>query len=128
MSQTFVLFDDDTRILAGFYSLSASVVEPGTIPPGIAKKYSQHFPIPALLIARLARHINYRGQQVGELLLVNALKRCVKVSSDVGVGMIIVDAKNEWTSTFYQRYGFTRFPDSNRLWLGMRDARRSFSG
>ncbi len=124
-SRTFVLRDTDNGDLAGFYSLSASMVLTSDLPPSIIKKYSRDYPVPAILLARLARHLNYLGQQVGDLLLVDALKRCVRSAADIGVAMIIVDAKSPRAVRFYQRHGFQSFPDSNRLWLSIKDARQN---
>lgn len=124
LSRTFVLLDNASN-LAGFYSLSASAVEPRTVPEDIVRAYTQYFPISAILLARLARHIDYRGQRLGDLLLVDALKRCVRSANDIGVAMIIVDAKSPGAVVLYQRHGFQFFPDSNRLWLSIKDARQN---
>jgi GNAT superfamily N-acetyltransferase len=58
-----------------------------------------------------------RGQGFGELLLIDALRRCLR-TKDIGWMAIVVDAKDEKAMAFYERYHFIRFsPNSNRLFL-----------
>lgn len=64
-----------------------------------------------MLIGRLAVDQHYRGQGFGELLLVDALSRCFKLSLEIGAMAVVVDAKDEGAARFYERYGFRRFED-----------------
>jgi len=73
-----------------------------------------------MLIGRLAVDQRYRGRRLGEYLLVNALKRCLKLSQEIGAIAVLVDAKDEGAVRFYGRYGFRRFEDRPRsLYLPM---------
>jgi predicted GNAT family N-acyltransferase len=77
-----------------------------------------------MLIGRLAVDQQYRGQKFGEYLLVNALKRCLKLSREIGAMAVIVDAKDEGSARFYERYGFRRFKDTERsLYMPMTEIR-----
>jgi len=74
----------------------------------------------ASLLGRLARDLAYKGQGVGELLLVDALKRSLAMSRQIASAAVVVDAKDEKARKFYQDFGFTPFPESKkRLFLPM---------
>jgi hypothetical protein len=52
------------------------------------------------------------------LLLADALQRCLRLSLEIGMVGVIVDAKDEWARGWYERYEFERLPDSPlTLWL-----------
>jgi len=82
-----------------------------------AKKLPKYPLVPAILLDRLAVDQSRRGKGYGELLLMDALKRCLG-AKDIGWMALIVDAKDEEAVAFYERYHFIRFsPTSNRLFL-----------
>jgi len=87
------------------------------LPPELAKPL-QHYPVPAVLLGRLAVDRAYQGRRLGELLLLDAARRVVRASAAIAVYALVVDAKNEEARSFYERYGFRRFPDApSRLFL-----------
>ena len=113
----FVLTPDE-KTIAGFYTLSQYSVEIGQIPEDIAHKLTRYNEVPATLIGRLARSVDYRGKRVGEKLLLDALRRCLDISREVGPWAVIVDAKGETSAAFYREFGFVDFPNiTKRLFL-----------
>ena len=69
-------------------------------------------------LARLAVDLNHQRQGQGELLLADALQRCLHISESIGMLGVIVDAKDERARGWYERYEFERLPDSPlTLWL-----------
>jgi len=71
-----------------------------------------------VLIGRLAVDEECRGQGLGLYLLMDALKRSLAVSTQIGLVAVIVDAKNEAAIAFYKQYGFIALPhNSHRLFL-----------
>ncbi len=126
LAAVFILTPDGKKI-AGYYTLSSYVVKLDEIPEGIAKKLTRMQEIPATLLGRLARSIEFRGQGIGEILLVDALKRALQNSAHVASWAVIVDAKAEQAAEFYNHYGFVPFPSKpNRLFLPMRSVNRMF--
>lgn len=122
LSAIFVLVDVANGAIAGFYSLSASQVEPSSLPHDIAKRLPRR-PVPATLLGRLAVDLGYRGRQLGRGLLADALIRAAGVSQEIGAMAVIVDAKDDRARTFYERHGFRRFEDDPyRLFVPMADA------
>ena len=60
----------------------------------------------------------YQGQGIGELLLADALQRCLRLAAEIGMIGVIVDAKDETARQWYARYEFERLPDAPlTLWL-----------
>ena len=77
--------------------------------------------LPATLIGRLASSEKFRGQRVGETLLMNALETCLKYSKQVAAVCVVVDAKNDSAAAFYRKYGFIDLPKvERRLFLPMK--------
>jgi GNAT superfamily N-acetyltransferase len=100
----------DGKTIAGFYSLSQYSILSGEIPAEIARKLTKHDQMPATLIGRLARDTAYRGTGTGDLLLADALRRCLHVSKQAASWAVIVDAKSETGTALYKRWGFGPFP------------------
>ena len=104
----------------GYYTLSAHSIEFAALPEAVVKKLKlPPYPlIPATLMGRLAVDINYQGQRLGEILLMDGLKRGYFHSREVASLAVVVDAK-ENAVAFYLRYGFLQLPGSKRMFLPM---------
>ncbi len=66
--------------------------------------------IGATLIGRLARDLSFRGQGIGELLLVDALKMALAMSRKIASAAVMVDAKDDKAHRFYTEFGFIGLP------------------
>jgi ribosomal protein S18 acetylase RimI-like enzyme len=113
VAQVFVAIGDAPHQIAGYYSLSATSFNRVALPPESAK-HLPHYPVPAALLGRLAVGQSHQGQGLGEFLLLDATRRVIRASAAMAVYALIVDAKNERASGFYERYGFRRFPGTPR--------------
>ena len=100
----------DGRTIAGFYTLSNYAIRSNEIPEAVVSKLTKHDQIPATLIGRLARHTTYRGTGAGDLLLGDALRRCLEASKQTASWAVVVDAKSESGTALYKRWGFESFP------------------
>jgi predicted GNAT family N-acyltransferase len=115
----FVLSPDDKKI-AGYYTLSQYSVDLGTVPQAIARTLPKYPIVPATLIGRLAVSTVFRGQGLGEILLMDALQRSLTLSRQVASVAVIVDAKDGQAMRFYRKYGFLEVPNAvGRLFLPM---------
>ena len=92
---------------AGFYSLSATHIPLTEIPPGLARKLPRYPTVPVVLIGWLGRDIGFRGQQIGAMLLHDAIVRVG--TSRIGVYALCADAIDEAAVAFYRRFLFTPF-------------------
>lgn len=108
LARVFVAIDEDG--VAGFYSLSSYTLALADLPPDLARKLPRYDALPAALVGRLARAERVRGQGIGELLMADAIRRTLSAGQSVAVYAILVDAKDEHASAFYQRFGFRPFP------------------
>jgi GNAT superfamily N-acetyltransferase len=87
------------------------------LPESTAKKLPRYPLVPAILLGRLAVGQTHRGKGYGELLLIDALKRCLDIE-DIGWAVILVNAKDEVAAAFYEHYDFIRLTQgSSRLFL-----------
>ena len=110
----------DGKMIAGYYTLSQYSVDLGSLPEEIARKLPKYPVVPATLIGRLAVATTFRGQGIGELLLMDALHRCLRGSKQTASAAVIVDAKDENAFAFYRKYGFLELPKiARRLFLPM---------
>ena len=136
----FVLTHDAKRI-AGYYTLSQFAVALDEVPAEIAKKlprYPMLSPqeptagswgprVPATLLGRLAISKEFQGQKLGELLLMDALKRSLDTSKQLASAAVVVDAKDDAAIAFYKKYGFLDLPKiKRRLFLPMGTIERLF--
>ncbi|WP_310277309.1 GNAT family N-acetyltransferase [Rheinheimera soli] len=124
-TRTFVLEDKtNSQHIVGFYTLSMTPVDMQSLPAALQKKH--HSATSGGLIARLAVDERYKGQKLGEWLLIDALKKLLQASDAVGFPVIIVDAK-DGAKGFYQKYGFRSFEDAeHKLFITIADVRASF--
>ena len=124
VSAVFVLVErsEPNRII-GYYSLCAASVALSELPIEVTKKLPRYPEIPAILIGRLARDINFPG--IGALLLADAIARCVRVAKEIAASLIIVDSKGEAATRFYEKFGFLSLPKlADRMFLPMQTAEK----
>ncbi len=108
IAQVFVWVGDTPNRIQGYYTLSATAFEKAELPPALAKRLP-HYPVPAAVLGRLAIDQSCQGRGLGEMLLMDAIRRTLRASAAMAVYALIVDAKNERARTFYERYGFRSF-------------------
>ncbi len=115
VSRTYVATHD--HAIFGFYSLTMSAIRRDNLPPKHRSRFP-NFPLPVARLARLAVDSRYQRQGLGDLLLADALDRCLRLSNEIGMIGVVVDAKDEKARAWYERYEFERFPDLPlSLWL-----------
>ena len=106
ISKTFVAVEKDGgRKVLGFYTLVASEIDAQSIPATHAK-HLPRYPVPAVRIGRLGVDKHHKGQGIGGELLWDALGKAKRLSDEVGVYAVVVDAKDENAVRFYHKYGF----------------------
>jgi len=127
LSACFVLNDLDTGLIKGYYTLSNNSIPQNIIPPGIKKKLpASYTSIPVTLLGRLAVDIKFQGQEIGKLLLIDALKRSYDTSKSIGSFAVIVDPLDKEAEKFYHKYGFVILPDSGKMFLPMKTIQTLF--
>jgi predicted GNAT family N-acyltransferase len=115
---TYALTNEYSKHVLGYYTLSSMGIFPGELPDELTRKLPRYPVLPGLLLGRLAVDKNFHGNKISAYLLLDALKRSLVVSEQIGIVAMIVDAKNETAVMFYKKYGFIELPDNiHRLFL-----------
>ena len=113
--------------VVGFYTLSAASLACGELPSAQARKLPR-YPVPVVLIGRLAVDRRWQGRELGAHLLIDALVRTALASESVGVHGIIVDARDDDAARFYRKYGFISLNAGRRLILPLATVRKMMAG
>lgn len=115
---TYVLTQQGLKKILGFYTISSIGIFPGELPDDLTKKLPRYPVLPGILLGRLAVDEQCRGNKMGAFLLLDALKRSLAVSHQIGIVAVIVDAKDKEAVDFYKHFGFISFTENNhRLFL-----------
>jgi GNAT superfamily N-acetyltransferase len=114
-SRTYVVCQGK-RVVA-YFCISAGSVERSAVPGKLRRNAPDT--IPVSVIGRLAVCLGYAGKGLGADLLADALRRIAAASRILGVGAVLVQAKDEAARRFYLKYAeFIEYPqDSRTLFL-----------
>ena len=112
--------------MKGYYSLSSTNISSIDLPEKLLRKLPKHPHQPATLLGRLA--VDRRNQKlgIGEILLLDALRRSYILSEQIRSIAVVVDALNQNVSEFYQQYGFIPLPDQPKLFMPIKTIRQLF--
>lgn len=125
----FMLVEDGGAAVCGYYTLSQMAVEIESVPEDIARKLPKYPMVPVTLLGRLAVDLRFRGQGLGEYLLMDALRRSWTLSREIAAMAVLVDAKDEAAASFYEAHEFRPLPGlHDRLLLPMAELDRLFAG
>ena len=126
LSACFVCSEDGKEI-KGYYTLSNSSIPRSQLPESITRKLPPYKDFPVTLLGRLAVDNKFQGKKLGQLLLIDALKRSFDAASVSTASMaILVDPLDGEAAGFYMKYGFISLPDSKRMFLPMKTAEQLF--
>ena len=118
-SACFVLVGkSDPGRIVGFYTFSQTAVITQQLPEAVSKRLPRYPQLGATLIGRLARDLTWKGKDVGRLLLIDALRRCVRHSAEVGAVVVVTDPKDDNAKRFYANHGFLML-DEHRMFIPM---------
>ena len=128
LSVCFVRTEGADHLVSGFYTLSNASVPLENIPEKFSKKFPKSYvKIPATLLGRLAVDQNFKGQNIGKLLLIDALRRSLEISEKIGSFAVIVDPIDLDAEKFYEKFGFIKLSDSGKMFLPMNTIKSLFS-
>lgn len=124
-ARTFVTCDQDR--VAGYYSLTVGQIDTLEAPERIRRGMGQ-YPIPLLILARLAVDLDYQKRGLGFSLLQDAIRRTIAVAEHAGIRALLTHPIDAEADAFYRRFGFESTPLQDRqLILLLKDARRVVS-
>jgi predicted N-acetyltransferase YhbS len=124
-ARTFVVADDDRVI--GYFSLTVGQINVLDAPDRIRKGMGQ-YPIPVVILARLAVSQAEQGRGVGIGLLQDAIRRTLLIAEQAGIRALLTHPIDTDAARFYARFGFIASPlREQQLLLLLKDARRLFA-
>lgn len=123
-AKTFVVADDDDGRIAGYFSLTVGQVDTLDAPERIRKGMGQ-YPVPVVILARLAVSQQDQGRGIGFGLLQDAIRRTLLIAEQAGIRAMLTHPIDEKAAQFYTRFGFIASPlREQQLLLLLKDARR----
>ena len=121
-ARTFVVCDGDR--VAGYFSLTVGQIDTLQAPERVRRGMGQ-YPIPVVLLARLAVDVACQGQGIGLSLLQDAIRRTLGMAEQAGIRALLTHPIDAQADAFYRRFGFEATPLQERqLILLLKDARR----
>jgi hypothetical protein len=132
VSTVFVLTEKGDKKVRGYHTLSAISIKFDELPEKMQKKLPRYPQIGATLLGRLGVDESFRASlsargekpRLGELLLVDAQRKCLNATEIVASAVMVIDVEEPMQDEtlagardpmgFYTQYGFTPFPRSPR--------------
>lgn len=116
LARTYLAIDrvGDEHRIAGYFTLATVSVERSSVDPVEGLDRLPRFPIPGILLARLAVDTRVQGQGLGRYLFEEALGLTLQLarSGPVGFRLFVTDAIDEPAARFYERFGLSRLADA----------------
>ena len=114
-SRTYVVREGN-RVVA-YFGISAGAVERAAAPGKVRRNAPDT--IPVSVIGRLAVDRDHAGKGLGADILSDALRRIAVASQSIGIGAVLVHAKDDAAKRFYMKCAeFIEYPaDSRTLFL-----------
>jgi GNAT superfamily N-acetyltransferase len=120
-AKTFVVTEDNQ--VKGYFSLTVGHVDAVDSPERIRQGMGQ-YPIPVVILARLAVALDAQGKGLGYGLLQDAIRRTTKIAEQAGIRAMLTHPIDEDAARFYTRFGFIASPlREQQLLLLLKDAR-----
>jgi GNAT superfamily N-acetyltransferase len=124
--RTYLTLNDSNKVV-GYFTLSNANVAHEAMPEETDVRLPR-YPVPALLLSRLAVDKTMQGQGLGRRLLVQAFEKALEIAEISGVYAMIVDAIDEKAKAFYLKHGFIELPHSNlALIISLKKIREAFA-
>jgi GNAT superfamily N-acetyltransferase len=121
-AKTFVVAEDGR--VAGYFSLTVGQVDTLAAPERLRKGMGQ-YPVPVVILARLAVDRRDRGHSLGVGMLKDAIRRTLLIAEQAGIRALLTHPIDEDAARFYRRFGFETSPlREQQLLLLLKDARR----
>ncbi|WP_244148853.1 GNAT family N-acetyltransferase [Desulfonatronum thioautotrophicum] len=83
------------------------------------------YPLPVVILARLAVDLGWQGRGLGVGMLQDAIRRTFSIADQAGIRALLTHPVDEDAESFYRRFGFVSSPVSRRqLLLLLKDAKK----
>ncbi|KAB0544669.1 GNAT family N-acetyltransferase [Kerstersia gyiorum] len=123
-AKTYVVAPNQDPRVVGYYSLTVGQIDTLEAPERVRRGMGS-YPIPVVILARLAVARQLHGQGLGIGLLQDAIRRTVAISEQAGVRALLTHPIDAEAEQFYLRFGFEASPvREQQLLLLLKDARK----
>ena len=123
----FVMVDEFRKII-GYYTLSAYGIRVAELPDRVSKKLPRYPLLPATLLGRLAISQAQKGKKLGSLLLMDALYRSLRNTSEIASIGVVAEAIDQAARDFYLHHEFMALVDHpNKLFIAMGTIQKAFA-
>jgi len=127
LSMTYVAVEPGSRVVLAYYSVSSGQVSCDAL-SDTQRAGLPRYPVPVVRLVRLATHRPVQRRGLGRLMVVDALRRTLKLADDLGVHAVEVEALTAKARDFYRSLGFEPLRDDDQhLYLPVRTIRRLFA-
>lgn len=121
-AKTFVVCEDERVV--GYFSLTVGQVDTLEAPERIRKGMGL-YPVPVIILARLAVASQDQGRSIGYGMLQDAIRRTLLIAEHAGIRAMMTHPIDQNAASFYTRFGFVPSPlREQQLLLLLKDARR----
>ena len=121
-ARTCVVVERDRVV--GYFSLAVGQADAMEVPDRVRKGMGG-YPIPVVILARLAVSSQDQGKGIGVGMLQEAIRRTLVIADQAGVRALLTHPIDEEASRFYLRFGFESSPiREQQLLLLLKDARK----
>lgn len=125
VSRTYVSIDGSNDEVVGYYTLTYGAISHLEATEKI-RKNMPNYPIPVIILARLAVDKSCQFMGLGSALLKDAILRTLQAAEIAGLKAIVAQAKNKQAASFYKKYGFEEsIIDEFHLMLAIQDIHSS---
>lgn len=122
-ARTFVVAEQENRV-AAYFSLTVGQVDTVEAPERIRQGMGR-FPLPVVILARLAVSRKNQGLGLGVGMLQDAIRRTLVIAEQAGIRAILTHPIDEDAARFCTRFGFIASPlRQQQLLLLLKDARK----
>lgn len=122
-AKTFVSLTRDNHVVA-YFSLTVGHIDTLQAPKRVSQGMGR-YPVPVVILARLAVSQSAQGLGLGAGLLQDAIRRTLMVADQAGIRALLTHPIDEAAAGFYQKFGFEASPlRPDQLLLLLKDARR----
>lgn len=123
-ANTFILLNERAAVV-GYYSLSMGSISHVEATERVGKGTGR-YPIPVIVLARLAVDQRFQGQGIGRALLRDAVIRGMNISQEVAFRAIVTHPIDDEAANFYMKFGFEQSPiSSGQLMILIKDVRKA---
>lgn len=113
ISRTYVLVDENAvepKAIIGYFALNLCQIRSEALSPEQARKLPRN--VSGVRLGRLARDNQFKGQGIGNILMVATMEKFIEVFNLAGGVGLFVDAKDQKAKEFYERFGFVSLPSN----------------